>query len=858
MAMPRRKPTNPVLMLLLFLYVAVSGTYQTVGTISTLTAYFDVRHQVTEPFQVKYGPKIVSVGKLAAGAGLAVGDTLVTLGGKPYTARFELQAARFFASPSETLQVGVRKPDGRVVEIRVPLEGYTIHDSLAESVFFIFLNVAVPLGCLLVGYRVVIARPSDWNAWLILVILTYPQGFISLATYNWWPWWLPLRLGWHVIVVAMVGPALLWLAACFPEKSHPGIIPAWMRWAITGIQVFGTLAGLFADYLNWYTPRGFTLAERIDRFNDPMLSMSLIVSMAAYGLTIHQKVQSERNPDSLRRLKILAWGSLVGLGSTLLLWGVLPFFGPSPAKIKWLGYLSACLLVTFPLSLAYVVVVQRAMDVRLLLRIGTQYVLARTSVTLLQIGVITYLIWKQIVPFMEAHPKNGTYVLVPTLILVVVIRRRFLRRGIFDRLRDRVDRHFFREAYNAELVLGDLVDRVRSITEPMLLLETVSKRVSEVLHVSRMAVLVRHGDCFRAILEPQTAGTPLILLEASRPIRHLALTRGPAVVYREDPEEWLVEASEEERAAIDHLNPEVLLPLPGRTRLMGVMALGAKRSEEPYSAADLRLLASVASQTGLGLEVNDLAETLAREAAGKERMQREMEIAREVQERLFPQRIPQIPGVDLAGHCRPALGVGGDYYDMIGLEDGRLALAVGDVSGKGIGAALLMASLRASLRGMTDGNSHDLARMVRKLNRLVYEASSANRYATFFFAIYDPRTRMLEYVNGGHNAPAILRCGEVLRLEATGMVVGLLPDVEFEQASVQMQPGDTFLAYTDGISEAMTIDDEEWEDERMLACARANHGSAAGVLRALFAGADAFTAGAPQHDDMTVLILKVA
>ena len=130
--------------------------------------------------------------------------------------------------------------------------------------------------------------------------------------------------------------------------------------------------------------------------------------------------------------------------------------------------------------------------------------------------------------------------------------------------------------------------------------------------------------------------------------------------------------------------------------------------------------------------MTELVRSLASEAAQRERMNREVEIAREVQQRLFPQSLPAIAGVSLAGMCRPALEVGGDYYDLIELEGGLLGFAVGDVSGKGISASLIMASLRASLRGLMLGEPGDLARMMEKVNLLVYEASSSNRYATFF------------------------------------------------------------------------------------------------------------------------------
>ena len=150
-----------------------------------------------------------------------------------------------------------------------------------------------------------------------------------------------------------------------------------------------------------------------------------------------------------------------------------------------------------------------------------------------------------------------------------------------------------------------------------------------------------------------------------------------------------------------------------------------------------------------------------------------------------------------------------------------------------------------------------------KVNRLVYEASANNRYATFFFGAFDPTTRIFECVNAGHNAPLVLReqpdgSFEILRLEADGPVVGLLPFAVYTEQSLRLEPGDLLISYTDGISEAMTHEDEEWGEERMIAAAAAAKDCPADeVLRTVFAEADKFTAGAPQHDDMTLLILKL-
>src|SRR5215469_10176977 len=302
----------------------------------------------------------------------------------------------------------------------------------------------------------------------------------------------------------------------------------------------------------------------------------------------------------------------------------------------------------------------------------------------------------------------------------------------------------------------------------------------------------------------------------------------------------------------------------------------------------LALQNSQALPTGIVVNSYKLIATMAEEAASRAKLEREIEIAREVQQRLFPQTFPEVAGVEIAAHCRPAQAVGGDYYDIITIRDGstaeagsalggnissggsttphicdRLGIAIGDVSGKGISASLLMASLRASLRSQTlNGSSRDLGAKMANVNTLLYEASDINRYATFFFAELDCKSRTLRYVNAGHNAPAVLRKEEgawrIFRLEDGGPVVGLLPGAAYEEQTLDLLPGDILLAFTDGISEAMNAAQDEWGEDRMIAEAQAHADlNAAELLHRLFRAADSFAAGAPQHDDMTLLVMRL-
>jgi phosphoserine phosphatase RsbU/P len=565
--------------------------------------------------------------------------------------------------------------------------------------------------------------------------------------------------------------------------------------------------------------------------------------------------------DAKRRLLLLYWGATVALTPLLVISLFAQYRGKSIYDIfpDWLIGVALIVTTIFPLTLAYVIVVQRAMDVRVAARQGLQYGLAKNGILVLRVAaglvvVITAL------PLLTKSEGRPTKAIVAAMGLLAI----FTIRGAAARLRIWTDRRFFREAYNAEQVLSELSDQVRNMVETRPLIETVAARISETLHVPRVAVLLGAAGSFRPAYALGYGLAPDVAFPADNgTVRVLEKQKEPARVYLDDPNSWLYrepDVSDEDRAKLSQLQSELLLPLSTRDKLLGFISLGPKLSDEPYSGTDVRLLKSVAAQTGLALENARLMSAIADEVAHRERLNREMEIAREVQERLFPQTLPPIEGIEYSGACRPALGVGGDYYDFLALPGGHLGIAIGDVSGKGIAAALMMASLQASLRGEATRAPESLAALVGNVNRLLYKASSANRYATFFYAQYDPETRRLTYVNAGHNPPMLFHRTEgqwqVARLEVGGTVVGLLEDSSYEQSAVTIAPGDVFIAFTDGISEAMNAADEEWGEANLIETVKQSGGPAPSeIIARVMEAADRFVGGAKQHDDMTLVVL---
>jgi phosphoserine phosphatase RsbU/P len=260
-------------------------------------------------------------------------------------------------------------------------------------------------------------------------------------------------------------------------------------------------------------------------------------------------------------------------------------------------------------------------------------------------------------------------------------------------------------------------------------------------------------------------------------------------------------------------------------------------------------------------------ERLLHESLEKTRLEGELEIARQVQTQLFPQTAPEVPGLNLYGVCKPARVVSGDYYDFLKLGENRVGLVLGDISGKGISAALLMAAVQSSLHAQFyDGHSPETAPralplstsvIVERLNRQLFAASPPEKYATFFYAVYDASTRRLSYTTAGHPPPVLFHRDEVRRLDIGGTVVGLFSTIHYEQAVVELEPGDLLLAFTDGLTEPENSYGEEYGEARLLEVARRALSSRPDLLvEEIYRSVGDWTGSPELQDDMTLLVAK--
>jgi sigma-B regulation protein RsbU (phosphoserine phosphatase) len=254
-----------------------------------------------------------------------------------------------------------------------------------------------------------------------------------------------------------------------------------------------------------------------------------------------------------------------------------------------------------------------------------------------------------------------------------------------------------------------------------------------------------------------------------------------------------------------------------------------------------------------------LKDALERErAAAQERLERDVRIAQEVQARLFPQKAPEVRGVECFGVCRPARSVAGDYYDFLALDSGHMGIAVGDVSGKGLPAALLMASLQGALRSLATMAEGGPARLARDLNAQVHALTERNRFVTFFWAVLDGETGGLSWVNAGHNPPFLLRAsGAVERLGSSGPPLGVVADAAYREERTALAPSDLLVVFTDGVTEAEDASETEFGDARLEQLLRGSVALRANdVCRRVLDAVAAFEAGIEQHDDITVVAVR--
>lgn len=304
---------------------------------------------------------------------------------------------------------------------------------------------------------------------------------------------------------------------------------------------------------------------------------------------------------------------------------------------------------------------------------------------------------------------------------------------------------------------------------------------------------------------------------------------------------------------IQNIRSVLAVPLGVGEKVFGIIYADSPIAEGRFSEDHLKVLTTLASVAAIRVENTRLLE----EQMDRERLEQELQLASEIQQRFQPTAPPIVEGYELQGISFPCYEIGGDYYDFIEREDGRLVIALGDVSGKGTAAALLMSSLHAAIHAQASSN-RSLGETITAVNRYLTENTPTNRFVTLFYAELDPQTGALSFLNAGHNPPIIVHAaGTVEHLASGGLPLGIKSDALFREGRTQLQPGDVLVIYSDGISEAFNPADEEFGTTRLHEVISRNmDASAAGMRDRIEAALTKWSQGTPAADDITLVIVK--
>jgi len=796
--------------------------------------------------------KRVVPGGPAERAGLRAEDRVLTLDGdRQHVMSVAPALAR--GKPGDVVTIVLERPGVRdgitlkaTLEAPLPRKIPTVAQSIA-----IKLIDCYPAPFLVVGLLVLFLRLEDRNAWLLALMFA---GFIAAAPVAFLEGVLspPLRRFMLSYNIALDGPLAAVFYIFFATFPSPSPIDRKLPWLKHLFLVVGLAVSLPFAAIALVTGSSLTAIRLLSWVGERrVFALSTGYEYSGLGLGLVSLVwNSIKAPtaNDRRKTQVMVWGTVVGLAPFLINAGI------ALAQHKviyeypfWFWGLPVIALLVIPLSFAYAVVKHRVLEMPVLIKRSARYFLVQRGFVLLilVLGIaVTLMFAYALRNYLPGHERVGVPVGAGLGVILVLVGTQ-----VQSRVTRRLDRAFFRSAYDTRQILMDLAGKTRTAASREDLAQLLRHEINEALHPSTIVIYAR--DASGHLVTSADVPTELRSLSPNLPIlREL----------RERAHSWDVLALSgpgPALAILQPLQPECLVPSLGREgELLGLAVLGPRLSEEPYSGEDKRMLDLVANQAGVALENIRLAESMAERLEAEHRAAQEMDIARQVQSKLLPQKAPPLRTLDYAGACIQARAVGGDYYDFLDLGEGRVGFVLADVAGKGISAALLMANLQAHLRSQSALVAKDLPRTLQSVNRLFYEATEPNKYATLFLGVYDDVTRCLRYANCGHNPPVLLRADGVELLTGTATVLGLFETWECEVAEICIRPGDTLAICTDGVLEAANPAGEEFGDEGLVATLRSNSRlPASALLEAVLAAVKEYAPG-EQADDLTLLIVR--
>lgn len=771
-------------------------------------------------------------------------------------------------------------------------------------------SLVIPNIFLLTGLIVFLLKPDDKQALLLALMF----GMFTAAIFAFDPVYggespsmVAVMLAVHLASLFLC-PVFFHFFQIFPEPS-----PLARR--VPRLEVYLYLPQLLTIFPYWGMLNivGAFAPEQAPAFVYPAFTFITIVVIIGYiaaGLLSLLINYRQAGRASKRKMRVVVAGSIAGFFPIFLTIGLFILFDlqrTSPKVGQWLVVTALFAFPLFPLSFAYAIVRHQVIPVRLILRRGVRYLLVSRGFIIVQavvvFGVLSFLLTGTRLAAIDSLGERADIVVTMAATALAIAGLTFLN----QRVMPMIDRRFFRESYDAQRVLSELGMEMRRVSTVRQLLERAVAKIQDALHVENVTIFLRDqatGDYTCAISSRLDADgvitshrdPSLVLSPDGALVQRMSRLTHPLPVDFDRYHPWtqdllstelaMNDLRKHENATLRRIRSALLLPVATKDQLLGIVSLGPRLGDLPFSRDDRHLLMAVALQMALAIQNAELVQEIAIE----ERLRHELVIATTVQQRLFPESPPEMASLELSGVCYPARGVGGDYYDFIVLDEGKVGIAVADVAGKGISAALLMCTVQASLRSQAQTVNGNLTELVSSMNRLLHVSTDASSYATFFYAQFDERTGLLTYVNAGHNPPMLVRASRSVKAQGVGFapgghggleglrderrgdegladitlltkggpIIGAFSNCVYEQETIQMESGDLLVAYTDGVTEARNADDQEFGEASLQRIIDSlAHVPVQELSERIVESVREWCGDVPPHDDLTLVVMRV-
>lgn len=762
-------------------------------------------------------------GGVADRAGIRDGDILIAINHQVVYTPFQAQNILNLARPEDTVIYTVERGG-------VPMD-FPLQIIKARNPVYLALSI-LGFGFLIIGFVVGINRPSDrvprlFFRMAMTAALVFVLGglvFLGFGGYPFTPFWAV-----HSAVAVALFPAfLIHFFMRFPyEKS----MPPWLIPSVYALCIALAAALAFIDaFGNWYIPIFFMLTG------------------LAFGVFCHSYF-SLKDPKQRRPLKSVLIGSAFGLSGFVYLATILSFI-PAAFINHPESLLPTMVVILIPLSFGYSIIRYRLMDIDLIVKRSMVYAGATANIAVLYLGVLflgNVVIQRWFGSFEHSQMLNVGVLVVMALMFA----------PIKERIQHVVDRKFFRERYDYQRALLSFSQELPSLVRLDEILQKVNFTLTETMHVQSMAVCMYEEGVelptnyvHRGLLE----GHCDIPWRKNGLVEHIRRQRSPQPLY--DIALHDLKVPEEDKRCIRECGVVLAIPMCRKERLLGILWLGPKLSGRPYSQDDVDLLETVANQTAVALE----NARLHKQELEKARLENELNVARRIQQFLLPRESPKFKGLDIAGASIPALSVGGDYFDYIPLAPDRLLITIGDVSGKGASAALYMARIQGMIQ-MACRTLNTPKEILLEVNRQMYHTMDRQSFVTLIIALFDLTARTIRICRAGHNPLVAVHKGRLNLIQCRGIGVGLAPNEIFaqnlEEELKPLEPGGSFVFYTDGVTEAMNPAQEEFGDDRLYRLIQEAPGaSSEELLDRIVQDVRSFCGSADQSDDMTLVIVR--